>query len=267
MKRIITGLLLGGLWLLLLFGGSFLSFGLVVCAAGCVGLYEYSRIVLNEDENRFIVWFVIIGSFPLLTALSKRLDIIVAGFFLSLLLLVLFILIIYPLLVDAFDVLVSLCFGIFYIGLGFSHLILIWTQPQGVSWLMVLIAITVGSDTGAYYIGSSLGKTKLLPAVSPGKTQAGAIGGAIAGTLTAILVGIVFFNEINFIRLGLAAFLLSIVGMIGDLAESVIKRSAGVKDSGTWLAGHGGLLDRADSLFFVAPALFYFLYFGFLTGN
>jgi phosphatidate cytidylyltransferase len=124
--------------------------------------------------------------------------------------------------------------------------------------------VIMGSDTGAYYVGKNFGKHKLVPKISPNKTWEGFIGGIALSLLFAALSTFLFFPELPYkISLPLA-FVMSIVGVFGDLAESAIKRSTGTKDAANILPGHGGLLDRLDSLLFNAPILYYVarFYFG-----
>ena len=129
---------------------------------------------------------------------------------------------------------------------------------------VVLAAIVAGSDTGAYYAGRAFGHRKLFPEISPKKTVAGGIGGLGAGMLAALLVGFFAPTPINIPALSLCASLLVVVGIGGDLTESVIKRAVGVKDSGAILFGHGGVLDRIDSLLLAGPVLYYLLHFDLL---
>lgn len=129
--------------------------------------------------------------------------------------------------------------------------------------LLFFFIVIFGSDSGQYFSGRALGKRKLAPAISPGKTVEGAIGGLIAAGGFAALSTLVFFPELPYkfsVPLGIA---MAGLGMLGDLAESAIKRGAGAKDAASILPGHGGLLDRLDSLLFNAPILYYFarLYF------
>jgi phosphatidate cytidylyltransferase len=121
-----------------------------------------------------------------------------------------------------------------------------------------------GSDTGAYYAGKTFGRRKLFPLISPKKTVAGGIGGVAAGVIAAEGVNLLFPQPAHPLFLLLAAVVLICIGICGDLTESLIKRSVGVKDSGTILQGHGGLLDRVDSLLLTGPALFYLIYFQWL---
>lgn len=129
---------------------------------------------------------------------------------------------------------------------------------------MLPVAVTWATDTGAYAFGRTLGRHKLIPSVSPGKTVEGAVGGlvvAIAGTWLYVEFLLKPFAELSLAPLGILLFGLAvgIVGQVGDLAESVLKRDAGVKDSSSLLPGHGGILDRFDSLLFVLPIAFLLL--------
>lgn len=123
--------------------------------------------------------------------------------------------------------------------------------------------ILMGSDSGAYFTGKYLGKHKLAPKISPGKTWEGLVGGVLASVAFAAIAHFWFFPEISLAYALPLAGIMSIVGVLGDLAESAIKRGADVKDAANILPGHGGLLDRLDSLLFNAPILYYFARFYF----
>lgn len=128
------------------------------------------------------------------------------------------------------------------------------------------LAVTWINDTFAYFGGRSMGKHKLIPRVSPGKTVEGTVSGLIGAVLTSVLYSEFVFNRWLGIPIGVGAavlggVLLSAGAVFGDLAESLLKREAGVKDSGTLLPGHGGVLDRFDALFFTLPIAYWFLYF------
>ncbi len=152
-------------------------------------------------------------------------------------------------------------FGLFYVGILGAHIFLLRTMPEGAAWILVATAITAGSDTGAYFSGSRFGRHKLCPAVSPKKSIEGALGGICSAGITALFFGYWLLADPNPFFLLTIAIGLSLFGILGDLVESVIKRGMGVKDSGTCLGGHGGILDRIDSLLFVVPALYYILLF------
>ena len=124
-------------------------------------------------------------------------------------------------------------------------------------WKLVfflLLVVWLG-DAGAYYVGKSLGRHKLSPRISPKKTVEGLAGGVAVSIITAIVIHLTFFKEFPLLHAIIAGAVLSVAGVIGDLAESMWKRSAAVKDSGSLLPGHGGMLDRIDSVLAVAPVV------------
>lgn len=128
------------------------------------------------------------------------------------------------------------------------------TQPDG-SWLILLLLLIVwAADTGAYFSGKTFGKRKLAPAISPGKTQAGLLGGLIAGPLIALLAAYLMpLENIEPVNLVLISFIAVLASVGGDLIISLHKRTSGYKDSSNLLPGHGGILDRLDSLLAAAP--------------
>jgi phosphatidate cytidylyltransferase len=134
----------------------------------------------------------------------------------------------------------------------------------GTLLLMLPIALTWATDTGAYFVGRSMGRHKLIPSVSPAKTIEGAVGGVAIAVIAAWLY-VTFllrpFAQLSMLPVGLTVFaiIVSCVGQVGDLAESLFKRDAGVKDSSKLLPGHGGILDRFDSLLFVLPVAYVLL--------
>lgn len=253
------------LWVLVLVAGSARLFWLlIVCTAG-LGLREYYRMTFSgaADVPRWM--FVAVSLVPVPVSILSRPDMFHAALIVSLLGSVLLVLRFYRRLENGLHYLSCSCFGTFYISLCLAHLVFIRSLPQGVAWLLVLTAVTAGSDTGAYYIGRKLGKRKLCPHISPGKTVEGAIGGIVVGSLCAVITAVVFLPESNPSLILFAALLLCLFSIAGDLTESVIKRSAGFKDSGTLLFGHGGVLDRIDSMLIAAPVLYFLLVFDVLS--
>ncbi len=124
--------------------------------------------------------------------------------------------------------------------------------------LAYFFLVLMGSDTAAYFIGRAIGKHKLAPAISPGKTWEGLIGGIMAAALLGAVSTLLFFPELPYRFSVPLAIVMAVIGVLGDLAESAIKRGANTKDTATVLPGHGGLLDRLDSLLLNAPILYYF---------
>lgn len=146
--------------------------------------------------------------------------------------------------------------GGFYIGLLLSHFLLLRGLPRGWEWTLLVFTVTWAHDTGAYFVGLQVGRRKLAPEISPGKTWEGTIGGWAAGSLVAVAGGAYLGRPAGeALILGLV---LSIAATAGDLVESLIKRRAGTKDSGTLMPGHGGILDRMDSLLFTVPVVYYY---------
>lgn len=148
--------------------------------------------------------------------------------------------------------------GPFYICLPLVLLAIIARLPQGRMWIFFILSVIFAGDTASFYCGKLIGKHKLSQ-VSPGKTWEGTIGGLIANIACASLFGYVFFTSLPVISIMIAGIILGISGQIGDLAESMIKRISNKKDSGTILPGHGGMLDRIDSLLFAVPVLYVYL--------
>ncbi|MCR4440938.1 MAG: phosphatidate cytidylyltransferase [Peptococcaceae bacterium] len=146
--------------------------------------------------------------------------------------------------------------GVIYIVMGFSHLLLIRDLENGF-WLVVYLFVIVWStDTGAYFTGTVFGRHLLAPHISPNKKWEGFFGGLLVSILAAYILIRVSPPEKGCLFLGVAPFV-SIAGQAGDLFESALKRYAGVKDSGTIIPGHGGVLDRFDSVLWAAPVTYY----------
>lgn len=144
-----------------------------------------------------------------------------------------------------------------YVGLLGGSLIRLRNDfPDGSKLVFFLLLVVWLGDSGAYYVGKKFGKHKLSPTISPKKTVEGLVGGMAASIIAAIVIHFTFFPSFPLHHAALAGMLLSVTGVVGDLAESMWKRSAAVKDSGTLLPGHGGFLDRFDSILFTAPILY-----------
>lgn len=160
-------------------------------------------------------------------------------------------------------------FGMVYCGWFPLHLIFFRNlhngqYESGLGFVIMMLASIIATDVGCYYVGSKLGKHKLAPTVSPNKTIEGSIGGAVCSVIFAEIIGC-YLGLGWFISL-IAGLLCTIFAQIGDLCESLLKRDAGVKDSGDTLPGHGGFLDRTDSFALTIPIVYYFFkYFVFKT--
>jgi len=152
-----------------------------------------------------------------------------------------------------------LVFGVLYIGITLGHLLLTRALEGGEFLIFFLVLVTWAGDAGAYYVGMGLGRRQLVPVVSPNKTVEGLIGGLILAVVVALVARAWFLPSFSVTDCMAIGLLLTLAGALGDLTESALKRSAGVKDSGTVIPAHGGMLDRLDSLLFAAPAFYYYV--------
>ncbi len=260
-NRVVPGLLIAGLWLLLLAKGSTALFCLIVALIVLGAADEYLQMVDGGKSlllDRCIL-NICLATPVLVTCLVPDIRHLPLALLLSYFTLVCYFLYRYKDREDSYDFFCRLAFGVFYIGLLGAHLVLLRFLPEGSSWLIIGTAITAGSDSGAYFVGKAIGQTKLCPNISPNKTVAGAVGGVFSGLAAAVGFAVLLLPVVNWLFLLSAAVVLSLVGIAGDLTESIIKRGTGIKDSGRCLAGHGGILDRVDSLLFVGPVLYYLL--------
>lgn len=142
--------------------------------------------------------------------------------------------------------------------MGFIVALLADGGPRGRDLTVLLFFVVWIADAGAWAAGTLWGRRKLIPAISPGKTVTGAAGALVAAVLAALAARAWFFTRLSLRDAVALGLLLAIAGMMGDLFESMLKRAAAVKDSGAWFPGHGGMLDRTDSLLFAAPVLFFY---------
>lgn len=134
-------------------------------------------------------------------------------------------------------------------------------DTEGRYWVFFLLAVVMFGDTGAYYTGRSIGRRPLARTLSPKKTVEGLIGGMVASVLVAALIGPWLLPGLDWLRASVLGLVLAVLGVLGDLFESLLKRSVGIKDASSLFLGHGGILDRLDSLLFAAPALLFYVRF------
>jgi phosphatidate cytidylyltransferase len=152
--------------------------------------------------------------------------------------------------------------GALYLGILLNHFVALRNLPQGLAWLTVAVLLTWTNDSAAYFVGRAIGRHKFWPRHSPKKTWEGVFGGLTFAVLVSSILGVLWLGLPwwNGALLGVA---ISIVGPLGDLTESMVKRQFGAKDSGNLIPGHGGAWDRIDSLLFIVPTVFYWaIFFG-----
>ncbi|KJV65600.1 MULTISPECIES: phosphatidate cytidylyltransferase [Ehrlichia] len=146
----------------------------------------------------------------------------------------------------------------FIVVMPYASLVYIYNLLNGEIILIWLISVVWGTDMAAYFVGKNIGEKKIIPMISPNKTWAGLFGGVAAGAFVSVIVSIIFGIFFVF-HAFIAGILIAVVAQIGDITESCIKRLCKVKDSGTLIPGHGGILDRMDSFIFTAPLVAYYV--------
>ena len=235
-----------------------LAFSGLVVLAGGLALFEFYRLCFADRRHSWLIGVGLTG-FAALILGTHRLDII-----LPVLLATLVGVMSVPLLSRApleqslRDGALTL-FGVLYLGLTLGMLSMTRLLPQGEWLIFFLLLVTWASDTGAYYVGTLFGRHRLAPTISPKKTVEGLVGGLIGAIIVAYAARWWFLPELSGLDCLILGTLLTLTGLWGDLAESAMKRSVGMKDSGGILPGHGGMLDRLDSLLFTAPVFYYYV--------
>jgi phosphatidate cytidylyltransferase len=146
--------------------------------------------------------------------------------------------------------------GWLYCGLLPSFALRLLLLEKGLAWFGLLLTLVFAGDVFAYFGGYFFGKNKLMPSLSPNKTVEGAVAGAIGSVIAGCLVAHFWLPEVSLLVVGVAALAAAIIAQAGDLFESLVKRVAGVKDSGKIMPGHGGVLDRLDGVYFAAPLVY-----------
>ena len=255
MERIISGVIAIPLVLGIILYGHPLLFFILIASLVLVAAYEYFSMITNAGLSGFPVAGMVL-SFLLLVAyffVPQNLPVFIFCIPLTLFTVWFFrgknVRV-------ALDPIAYTLFGIFYIaGLGGYFLLIGNLQGGREMVVFILLFIWVG-DIMAYYGGQKFGKRKLLEVVSPNKTIAGAVANVVGTLIVALLASNLFFSQIPLFHCLIVAFICGIIGQFGDLVESLIKRNCQVKDSGTLIPGHGGVLDRIDSLLFAGPTFY-----------
>ncbi len=243
----------------LYFGGWLMS--ILVLSAIFIGLWEFNRAFQVKDKYVYALQCVMtVGLFALQR--QEKMDYVFAALVLLLVLTFVYYLIQYPK-VELKTVFIGII-GYIYISVMMSHIVLIRNMQsygQALTWLILIIAF--GSDSFAYFSGVFLGKHKLAPKLSPNKTIEGAIGGMVGtGIVMVIYMAFILSETINLEAKHIVGFMFlgmlgSVFGQFGDMAASAMKRETKIKDFGTLIPGHGGIVDRMDSIIFVAPFVYY----------
>lgn len=258
MKRWATGVIAVPILIGIIAYGPEEMFTLLIAFATLAGMAEYNRMVFGKGFRWEKAETLVVALFTLLAAAAGDRALLTAV--LSFAVMVILMLNLLRVDEEGLDMIRvgKVIVGIMYIPLLLSHFILIRQTSSGVYWIFFILVLAFSGDIAAYYVGSRMGKTKLLPKVSPGKTVEGTIGLVVGSIAGALLFRQLFFPLLPVPHAVIMALVGSIAGQLGDLCESVLKRTAGVKDSGAMLPGHGGILDRLDCLMFITPFVYYY---------
>jgi phosphatidate cytidylyltransferase len=258
-QRIITAILALIIFLPFVIYGD-LPFTIFVYFLATIGLFE----LVKMRNINFYTFPALITVLILWTLLSQFSGDVIPGIMLSKLEVIMIFAIVLLILTVlqknkfTFDDAAFLMLAMIYVGMGFYYLI--ETRSAGLNYIIFVLFVIWATDTGAYFVGRSMGKRKLWPEISPNKTIEGALGGVLGACIVGVVFQLVHPFEYSMIIVILVTVIVSLIGQLGDLVESAFKRHYNVKDSGNILPGHGGILDRLDSLLFVLPLL-HFIHF------
>lgn len=264
-KRIITAVIFVPILAILLILGGYFVFGLTLFLA-LVGMHEYVHAVNKKLELPIHYALPLILTAFMIVVMKFDYQYTVPALLISFI-----IVFITEILSKEHSVYraVATVFGLVYVPLMLGHLQLFDAIPQGLYYLWLVFIIAFVTDTGAYFIGRFFGKTPLIPEISPNKTVAGSVGGTVAAVILTVAYGILmrakFCFDLPIFSYAILGVVGSIVSQFGDLTASMIKRKTGIKDYGKLLPGHGGVLDRFDSVIFVLPIVYLFAMLTFTT--
>ena len=250
-------LLLAAAVALLVAGGPVMTIGIL--AVSLQGMWELYRVLGLDRQRMSIVGYCTAAAWFAALFLNRQ-DLLLPVLVLSLLVMMAFYVIAYPKYNAA--QLMGVFFGFVYVALMLSYMVQIRALPNGAFLVWLVFISSWGCDTCAYCVGMLFGKHKMAPVLSPKKSVEGAVGGVIGAALIGMIYALVFRNHLTVFRNPLFAMAMTgalggLISMVGDLTASAIKRNYGIKDYGTLIPGHGGILDRFDSVIITAPLVYY----------
>ena len=264
--RWITALILIPILLWVLLKGSTLLLAAVVSIVAIFAMGEYLKIIFQNDDNsvsntiKTISYVVSISLIVGACLGSWEIEFLILS--LNLMALSIFVLFKFADNQEVFQLIAKQVLGIVYIPISLSLLIFMKELDKGNFWIIWLLITVFSNDTGAFYGGKFFGKNALSPNISPNKTIEGSVGGIITSLIFGFIFSVIFFKDFSLSFLMIpASLMLAIAGQIGDLFESAMKRASHIKDSGSILPGHGGMLDRIDGLLLAIHVLYVYLVF------
>jgi phosphatidate cytidylyltransferase len=259
LKRWITGLLLLPALIYILYHGGII-FAVLIGVVGLVAMLEYYRIVYHTWQKTLPRVVPVLGLLmvPIITGIAHagRMDLIPGVLALNLLLSGALSLRYFSQDIRIIEIVQKQIQGVVYIPVLLALLIPIRQAPQGFGLIFTLVFVVFAGDTLALYVGTFLGRHKLCPTISPKKTVEGALGGLGGNLLAGSIMKLAMFPDVTWLEGAIFCLAVGAAGQIGDLFESQMKRDSGIKDSGSILPGHGGMLDRIDALLFAGPVAY-----------
>jgi phosphatidate cytidylyltransferase len=257
-KRWLTGLILAPVLAVIILFCSETIFAAVIIIVTLGGVWEYNKMVFGNGfimEKIESMIFATVIPLIVLRGNNQYLTAVLASA-----VLIVFILFILSIKESNFDALsvAKVIFGIMYIPFLMSYFIALRMMDKGSLWILFVLILAFIGDIFALYIGKYFGKRKLAPFVSPGKTVEGLAGLVFGSTVACLIFSYYLLPEIPLTKIAILAFAGSIIGQLGDICESAIKRTYHLKDASSILPGHGGILDRLDCLLFIAPFVYYY---------
>jgi len=267
--RVITAIVAIPLLTAAIIWGGDAGFLALVLGFGGLGLYEFLRAALPADRGMqkilgimlglFIICCVFVESRPQQEHAGNGSYLILAGCTISFVVLFVYSILSARETAAAVSQMSLTMFGVFYVSLFFSYLLLLHAGASGPALILFLLCVTWGGDAAAYFVGTWMGRHPLCPRISPKKTIEGAVGGLLGSVATALLCRALFLKDPAVPAILVAGAGINIMNQLGDISESLLKRAFGIKDSGAIFPGHGGVLDRIDSILFAAPFFYYWV--------
>lgn len=262
LKRWITAFVAVPVLATLIYKGPPAVFAFLIALIAVLAIWEYFHIISGGDKAGILKPVPLAGTAAglamIAAALFASLEAMLLFMFFGLLIGALFSMPAYRYGPQIMDTVAQQAQGLVYIFLPLACLVLLRGGPEGVAWIFFVVLVVFLGDVGAFYVGTYLGRHKLAPSISPGKSVEGALGGLAANIAVAIVFKSLFLPGLSTLHTALFAVAVGIAGQIGDLFESELKRRAKIKDSGGILPGHGGMLDRIDALLFASPVAYGF---------
>ncbi|RJP87665.1 MAG: phosphatidate cytidylyltransferase [Desulfobacteraceae bacterium] len=262
LKRFLTSIVAFPILALLIIKGSPFLFSVFIGLVSLIALWEYFRIVFHDQPKMIFspipLWGGLTGLLMIGAAFHNSFQWIAGALIINFLLAAMLSMPTYKKYPRVLSVVEKQVQGVMYIPLALSMIVLLRNGTDGVAWIFFILFTVFAGDVGAFYTGKFFGRHKLSPAISPGKTIEGSLGGMVFCMIVGYIFMRLFLPHLNSPLIFIFFVVINVSAQAGDLFESELKRAGNIKDSGNILPGHGGMLDRIDALLFAAPMAYMF---------